>query len=106
MRVSEPVRRTIFVGVSSNCVRYCYSLFLLCAFHLQRSFFTDTWINWQHLCHPQGDIPIDPYTSISYPDIATFQEKYSENHDSSLISDFQVILIIVLLWEKVILFFF
>ena len=60
-------------------------------------------MNWQHLCHA-----IDPPLHIDFisQNIATLQEKSSENHDSSLISDFQLILIIDLLWEKVVLFFF
>ena len=34
-------------------------------FPLAVFFFIDTCINWRHLCHAQGDISIDPYTSIS-----------------------------------------
>jgi len=59
------------------------------------------------LCHAQGDIFIDPYTSISYRRTSPPSRKnILKTTDSSLISDLQLILIIDVLREDVILFFF
>lgn len=72
-----------FCGVSSSVIVILFS-----AFHSQCSSFTDTYINWRHLCHAQGDIPIDPYTSISYPRTSPPSRKnILKSTDSSLISD-------------------